>query len=106
MEVLFNTNALTDVGCTYKLFKKSALKKLEPLWRTRNSLFATELVLLTISENTNFIEIPVTFKKRIGISTFTDKWYKLAKWGIHIELYILSFWLQWIGKITIKKLQK
>ncbi len=106
MEILFNTNALTDVGCTYKLFKRSALKKLEPLWRTRNSLFATELVLLAVSENTNFIEIPVTFKKRIGTSTFTDKWYKLAKWGIHIQLYIFSFWFGWILKGILKNFQK
>lgn len=94
IEVLFNTNALTDVGCTYKLFTKSALKKLSPLWKTRNSLFATELVLLTVSENMRFIEIPITFKKRKGTSTFTDKWYKLAKWGIYIQLYILGFWLR------------
>ena len=100
IEVLFNTNALTDVGCTYKLFKASTLKKLAPLWRTRNSLFATELVLLTVSQNLNFIEIPVTFKKRVGVSIFTDKWYKLTKWGIHIQLYIIGFWIRWIfGKV-------
>lgn len=94
IEILFNTNSLTDVGCTYKLFTKQALKKLSPLWRTRNSLFATELVLLTVSENMKFIEIPITFRKRIGASTFTDKWYKLAKWGIHIQLHIFAFWLR------------
>lgn len=94
IEVLFNTNALTDVGCTYKLFTKNALKKLTPLWKSSNSLFATELVLLTVQENMKFIEIPVTFKKRLGTSTFTDKWYKLAKWGIHIQLYILIFWMR------------
>ncbi len=94
IEILFNTNALTDVGCTYKLFTKQAIKKLSPLWKTRSSLFATELVLLTVQENMKFIEIPITFKKRLGTSTFTDKWYKLAKWGIHIQLYILTFWIR------------
>jgi len=54
MEVLFNTNALTDVGCTYKLFTKEAVRKIAPFWRTRNSLFATELMLLTISEKLQF----------------------------------------------------
>lgn len=98
IEILFNTNALTDVGCTYKLFTKKALKKLASHWETRNSLFATELVLLTVGQNLKFIDIPVTFKKRIGTSTFTNKWYKTAKWGIHIQLYILWFWLRWILK--------
>lgn len=98
IEILFNTNALTDVGCTYKLFTKQAINKLKPYWKTRNSLFATELVLLTVSKNLKFIEIPITFKKRVGTSTFTEKWYMLAKWGIHIQLFIFGFWLRWITK--------
>ncbi|MDO8676897.1 MAG: glycosyltransferase family 2 protein [Candidatus Azambacteria bacterium] len=96
MEALFNTNALTDVGCTYKLFTKEAVRKIAPLWRTRNSLFATELVLLVISENFRFIEIPVTFKKRVGISTFVSTFLKQAKWAIKIQFFILGFWLHWI----------
>jgi len=96
MEVLFNTNALTDVGCTYKLFTKEADRKIAPFWRTRNSLFATELMLLTISEKLHFIEIPVTFKKRIGSSTFVNTFSKMAKWAIKIQLFILKFWLHWI----------
>ncbi len=98
IEILFNTNALTDIGCTYKLFKKSVLKKFSHLWRTRNSLFATELVLLSVSQNTKFIEIPVTFKKRVGISTFVEKWYLAAKWAIKIQFYIISFWLRKVFK--------
>ena len=98
IEILFNTNALTDVGCTYKLFTRKALKKLSPYFECTSSLFATELVLLTVSQNLKFIEIPVTFKKRIGTSTFTNSFLKTAKWGIHIQLYILWFWLRWIFK--------
>jgi len=104
IEVLFNTNALTDIGCTYKLFKRKALKKLAPLWRTRNSLFATELVLLTVSENMHFIEIPVTFKKRVGTSTFVEKFHLAAKWAIRIQLYIFAFWLRWITKRLFSKI--
>lgn len=102
IEVLFNTNALTDVGCTYKLFRKEVIKKLSPHFKTRNSLFATELVLLTVCQNTNFIEIPITFKKRVGTSTFTNNILKMSKWGIHIYLYILSFWFKWQFKKLLK----
>lgn len=97
MEILFNTNALTDIGCTFKLFTKEAVRKIVPFWRTRNSLFATELVLLTISNKTlNFIEIPVTFKKRVGTSVFVSTLSKQAKWAVKIQLFILWFWLRWI----------
>lgn len=98
IEILFNTNALTDIGCTYKLFTRKALKKLAPLWETRNSLFATELVLLTASENLRFIDIPVTFRKRVGTSVFTNTLLKTAKWAIHIQLFILWFWFDWLAK--------
>ncbi len=103
MEVLFNTNALTDVGCTYKLFTKEAIKELSHLWRVHNSLFATELVLLTISKNLHFIEIPITFEKRVGTSFFVGTLPKQAKWAIKIQLFILGFWLRWMlhgNKIT------
>lgn len=96
IEVLFNTNALTDIGCTFKLFTKTAIKKIAPFWRTRNSLFATELALLTVSGNFHFIEIPVTFKKRIGTSVFVSTFSKQAKWAIKIQFFILKFWLHWI----------
>ena len=48
IEVLFNTNALSDVGCTYKLFTRSSINKFAKLWKKTNSLFATELLLLTM----------------------------------------------------------
>ena len=104
IELLFNTNALTDIGCTYKLFRKETIRKFEKYWQTHNSLFATELILLSVALNTKFIDIPITFKKRIGQSTFVEKWHQSAKWAIRIQLYILSFWLRWL--INNKKLKK
>jgi len=101
IEVLFNTNSLTDIGCTYKLFKKDALRKISKQWKTRSSLFATELILLTVTNNLKFVELPITFSKRKGESSFTSKWYLLVKWGLHIQAYILIYWLQWVlQKIT------
>jgi glycosyltransferase involved in cell wall biosynthesis len=96
IEILFNSNSLTDVGCTYKLFTKNALKQIANEWRTTNSLFATELLLLTVSRQMNYIEIPVNFNKRVGTSSLTGKWYLLVKWGVRIQGYILSFWLRWM----------
>ncbi len=96
IEILFNTNALSDVGCTFKFFTKEALHKLAPLWRTHNSLFATELLLLIVSEKMHFIEIPIMFRKRIGTSTFVSTFRKMAKWGLRIYLFIFTFWLRWL----------
>lgn len=101
IEILFNTNALTDVGCAYKLFSRKSLKKLIPLWGFETSpLFNTQLILLIASEKIPFVEIPVTYLKRVGPSAIVDSWIKGAKWGVIIQAYILYFW----GKYAIKKM--
>src|SRR3989338_7546127 len=71
IEVLFATNSVTDVGCTYKLFEREALERLRPLWRERGALFATELLLLTVAGRIPFVEIPITFRARVGTSSLT-----------------------------------
>lgn len=96
IELLFNTNALSDVGCTYKLFIRKAIDKLLPLWHTKGGLFATELVLLTIAEKLRFVEIPITFNERIGISTMINSIRKLMKWGVMIYAFIFYSWFKWI----------
>ncbi len=97
VELLFNSVALTDVGCAYKLFKRSALKKIMPKWCNKKSpLFNTELVLLTVSLKLKFVEIPITYKKRIGVSSIVATQHEVIKWAIIIQAYILTFWFKWI----------
>jgi glycosyltransferase involved in cell wall biosynthesis len=98
IEILYNTNALTEVGCTYKLYKGSVLKKLLNQSKTTNALFATELLLLTVSQDLKYIEIPISFRKRVGESSLTAKWYHLVKWGFRIQIFILGFWFNWIKR--------
>lgn len=97
IEILFNSVALTDVGCAYKLFTRKALKRIAPLWRNKKSaLFNTELILLTVSQGLKFVEIPITYNKRIGSSSIVGKWYQVVKWAFVIQIYIFWFWLRHI----------
>ena len=96
IEVLFATNSLTEIGCTCKLFQKDVLRRLEPHWRTGSALFATELLLLVITQRIKFIEIPIAFGERMGESGHTAKWYHLVKWGLRILWFILFSWIRWI----------
>ncbi len=98
IEVLFGTHSLTDIGCTYKLFHRTAIEKIRGKWKEGSPLFATELMLLTITERIPFIEIPITFRERVGESTLTARFSQLAKWGLHILWYIVSYWTKWILK--------
>jgi glycosyltransferase involved in cell wall biosynthesis len=96
IEVLFATNSLTDIGCTYKLFRRSAIDQLQGKWREGSPLFATELILLTAVERIPFIEVPITFRERVGESTLTARFSQLASWGVRILWFIVRFWIQWI----------
>jgi glycosyltransferase involved in cell wall biosynthesis len=98
LEVLFWTNALTEVGCTCKCFHRDVLRDLSRYWRTHDALFATELLLLVVSRRIQFVEIPISFGSRIGTSSLTAKWTDLAFWGSRIFLFILRFWRQWLGQ--------
>lgn len=42
------------------------------------TFFNTELILLTISEGMRFVEIPITYCKRIGRSAIVEEWYKVV----------------------------
>jgi glycosyltransferase involved in cell wall biosynthesis len=96
IEVLFLTNSLTDVGCTCKLLRRGAVEKLKKHWRTGNALFATELLLSVVTNRVGFIEIPITFKERVGESSLISKWWDLPKWGLRILWFIFSTWVRWI----------
>jgi glycosyltransferase involved in cell wall biosynthesis len=91
IEVMYGTNSLTDVGCTYKLFHRDVISKIAPYWRENGALFATELMLLVIRMRIPFIEIPITFGERVGESTLTARFRDLAKWGIKIMAFIIKY---------------
>lgn len=94
IQILFSTNALSDVGCTYKLFHKEALQKLAPYFTRIDPLFATELVLLVAARRIPFAETPITFQQRVGASAITPHWHKWFGLGIKVFLYIWKFWFQ------------
>jgi len=69
---------LTDVGCIYRVFKRDALEKIiiqltypgsdKPVGGVGIGLYIT---MLGIEKDLKIIEIPVTFKRRIGKSKLT-----------------------------------
>lgn len=96
IEILFNTNALTDVGCTMKLFKRSAYNKLKKICNKKCALFNTEMVLLTVRERIPFVEVPVAYCKRVGKSQIITSFYSEIRWAFVIQTHILYIWFRWI----------
>lgn len=96
LEILFNTNALTEVGCTYKCLSREVLDDLSRYWTTTNALFATELLLIVVARKIRYVEIPITFGARVGASSLTATFAQLASWGWRIFVFILEFWARWM----------
>lgn len=96
IEVLFGASTITDIGCSYKLFHRSALRAIEPQFESGNPLFATELVLLVVSHRIPFVEIPASYKRRTGHSTIISHWHSWFTWGLAVFAYIWYFWFRWL----------
>jgi glycosyltransferase involved in cell wall biosynthesis len=104
IEVIYTTTVLTDIGCTYKLFNKDALRKLEPHFTITDSVFATELLLLAAIHRIPFVEIPVTFRERVGKSGTIPDFRSLVYWAVRIWNFIWIYWWKWqLGLLTSSK---
>lgn len=89
---------LTDVGCVYRLIKRTSLEKIiddltypnsdSPIGGIGIGLFFT---MLGIEKDLRIIEIPVTFNKRIGRSKIqSNKFPKAVKVGFNFLWLILT----------------
>lgn len=90
-ELLFNTTILTDMGCTYRLFHKSALKRIRPHLTIGGSHFGPQLLMEVVSHGVPFIEVPVNYRARVGESSVTGDLWKAFKLGMQMIFLVLSY---------------
>jgi len=84
IEVLFNTVSLSDVGCTFRVLKRSAIDRIQPKFRRHDSSFGLEMMLLTISEGIPLVQVPVRYLQRVGESSVTGDLNEAFKLGIRM----------------------
>jgi len=91
---------LTDVGCMHRCIKKDMLEKIidkftrtnsdEVIIGNKSGLFAILMTMIGIENNFRIVEIPITFKKRLGISkTQADKKTNALRYGLSFFWCIL-----------------
>ncbi len=93
IELLFNTTHLSDVGCTMRLIKKKALKKIQSQFTVGGSHFGPDFLLLVITNKISFVEIPVHYNKRVGKSSVTGSFAKTLILGITVFFFVLKKWV-------------
>lgn len=94
VEFLFNTTTLTDVGCTMRLLSKDAYKRLRGQFRVGGSHFGPEILLLTIRNRLKFVEIPVNYRERVGVSSVTGSRMKAFWLGCTMILMVFRHWFE------------
>jgi len=60
--------SISDVGCTYRAIRKNALQRILPDLIVGANHFSPHMLLVALYRQLSIIEIPVTLRRRIGIS--------------------------------------
>ena len=90
IEVLFNTNSLSDVGSTYRLITRNALEKIEPGFSVNTNFFGSEMMILSYLARISSVQVPVNYKKRVGKSSATGNFWCTLDLGIKIIVLIIA----------------
>lgn len=98
VEVLFNTSHLSDVGCTYRLLHRQIARQLASKFTVGGSHFGPELMLLCITSGTRFVEVPVNYLPRVGVSSVTGDLSKAIRLGLQMIWFIICFRFATVGR--------
>ncbi len=90
MQVLFGMPPLSDCGCTFRILKKSVVKKILPNLKVGSSHFLPEVVIAMYTKGFSFVEVPVHYGKRIGVSKITGSLTKSIEVGWNMFSLIIS----------------
>ncbi len=106
MELLFNTVSLTDVGCTIRLIKREALLQMQPHFMVKDNYFGPEMMLLACVLDIPFVQIPVNYRRRVGVSAVTGNKWKALALGIRMITLIFKYKWRYDGIRIRRRFQK
>jgi len=90
IEFMFNTNFLSDVGCTYRLISRRAYLKIKHKFVITGMEFNPDMMLQVIRNNIRFIEIPTRYLRRVGVSSATGDFKRTFVIGLKMLLHIFK----------------
>jgi len=73
LQLVYGGMRLTDVGCTFRVIKKKPLKKIIPMFTyITGSYLCSGMIMDTLKAKFKVIEVPVHYRKRIGVGKITS----------------------------------
>lgn len=91
VQILYGLNNISDCGCTFRVFKKSVVRKILPYFTIGGSHFLPETVVLTKILGGKIVETPVHYGQRIGQSKITGSFRRSVKVGLSMLGIILKY---------------
>ena len=88
-EALYNTVYLSDVGCTYRVLKRSVVDDMTPVFRGIGSTFGFEMMLIAARRKHSFVQVPVGYHPRVGVSSVTGSKVKAFVLGLQMIVMCL-----------------
>ena len=86
---------LSDVGCTYRAIRRSALQRILPDLSVGSYHFSPHMLLVAIDRNLSVIEIPIRLRRRIGDSKgASQSFWKGLRIGVAMIWHIMTFSLK------------
>lgn len=89
VEVLFNTRHLSDIGCTYRLLSRTAARRFAAEMTVGGSHAGPEMLMLTLTSELRFVEVPVNYLPRVGTSSVTGSKVTAFLLGLRMIAFIL-----------------
>jgi glycosyltransferase involved in cell wall biosynthesis len=89
IEFLFDTSHLSDVGCTYRLLRREVAARISGAMTVGGNHAGVEIMLLTITSGARFIEVPVNYLPRVGVSSVTGRPARAMEVGLRMILLVL-----------------
>jgi len=90
-QLLYGGPELTDVGCTMRLIKRDALRKIQDKFKVTGSSFSPEMIVVALKNDISIVEIPVSYRKRVGTSKITGEFKKAFKLGLVMIKLIITY---------------
>ncbi len=87
-EVLYNSNSLSDVGCTFRILTRECAEDISRGFTTNGSSFGLEMMLLAIVRRTKMVQVPINYHARVGHSSVTGDIGKTIVLGAQMMLMV------------------
>ena len=84
IELGFNTTYLSDVGCTFRVLKRSFLTEIELEKFTNDGRFGMELLLASAMSRKSIVQVPINYLPRVGESGYTGNLTGAFRLGIRM----------------------